>query len=221
MKLFKYRLNNHKYGIGVVDCGGFISIFHMGFTDNTYTSLRVINDRVSELVVALGCVYSRQKNKVIIANCSPNSNRSIQVNRSGYGIHISNLCINDNVALRLVQILVGGISKRVLDIEEFICPICENGVWHWIFVFNFGHKVVIAKSDEYDNIQGMIIPTSKTYTVSNKLLREHEARIKNGSPNTQYDMANPYGRGELVLPGSNSIQFVGETLKTIYFSQWP
>jgi hypothetical protein len=106
----------------------------------------------------------------------------------------------------------------IIEVEEFINLAFEDGVQRWIFVLNFGNRVVISNLDEHDWAQGMIIPRSSIYTVSNKLLREYNTRKKNWAPNSQFDMANPYGRGKLVLPGSDCILFVGETLRTIYFT---
>ena len=34
-----------------------------------------------------------------------------------------------------------------------------------------------------------------------------------------YEMSYSYGRGKLVLPGTDSVLFVGETLRNIYDSQ--
>lgn len=225
MKYYKYRLHNKQYGIGVVDFGGFISILHMGFSYSTFSGLRVRKDKLGELVAALCCVYSGQKNKVTIANGSPDyGNSDIIVKRSGYGISICkaslwsyDLYFIDKIAIPLIQILEDGTSNGVLDVEEFIKPVSDSGYWYWIFVFNFGNRVVIAKLNEYDRVEGIIIPMCRTYTVSNKLLISYEKMSRTAL--AHLDMSYPYGRGELVLPGSDSVLFVSKTLRDIYDSQ--
>lgn len=226
MKLIKFNIYNDRYALGIADFGGFISILLMGFTNNTYSGLRVRKDKLGELVAALCSVYSGKKNIVTVANGSPDLvNSNIVVKRTGYCIRLSKehswsggLHFYDKVALPLIQLLESDSLNDIIEVEEFINPAFEDGVQRWIFVLNFGNRVVISNLDEHDWAQGMIIPRSSIYTVSNKLLREYNTRKKNWAPNSQFDMANPYGRGKLVLPGSDSILFVGETLKTIYFT---
>ena len=230
MKCFKYRLHNKQFGIGVIDFGGFISILLLGFSDNTFSGLRVRKDKLGELVAALCCVYSGQKNKVTIANGSPDyQNSDIIVKRSGYCICIgkryswypnscrSRLCFIDKIAVHLAQILEAGNSNGVLDVEEFINPVYENGEWRLIFVLNFGNRVVITTLDAYDLVQGIIIPKYKIHTVSNKLLKLYSTMSRTALAN--YEMSYSYGRGKLVLPGTDSVLFVGETLRNIYDSQ--
>ena len=120
----------------------------------------------------------------------------------------------DRIAIPLIQLLEDGTSNSEFEVEEFIKPVYENKSWYWIFVFNFGNRVVIANLNEYDRVQGMTIPMSRAYTVSNRLFDMYHM---NGKTITNYDMANPYGRGKLILPNSSSVLFVGETLRSIYF----
>ena len=226
MIFYTFRNNRNNYAIGATDFGGFNSILHMNISCGTFSGVRVRKDKRDELVAALCRVYSGEKKNVTIANGSPDfESNNIVVNRSGYDIHVSKeyswsrgLCFSDKVALPLIQLLEPGHSNRTIEVEHFIKPVNEDGNRHWIFVLNFGNRVVISTLDEYDHAQGMIIPRSSIYTVSNRLLQEYNTRKKNWAPNSQFDMANPYGRGKLVLPGSDSILFVGETLRTIYFT---
>ena len=226
MKFHKYRNYTNNNAIGATDFGGFISILQMDISRGTFSGVRVRKDKRDELVAALCCVYSGVKKNVTIANGSPDfESNNIVVNRSGYDIHVSKeyswsrgLCFSDKVALPLIQLLESDSLNDIIEVEEFINPAFEDGVQRWIFVLNFGNRVVISNLDEHDWAQGMIIPRSSIYTVSNKLLREYNTRKKNWASNSQFDMANPYGRGKLVLPGSDCILFVGETLKTIYFT---
>ncbi len=226
MKFHKYRNYTNNNAIGATDFGGFISILQMDISRGTFSGVRVRKDKRDELVAALCCVYSGVKKNVTVANGSPDLvNSNIVVKRTGYCIRLSKehswsggLHFYDKVALPLIQLLESDSLNDIIEVEEFINPAFEDGVQRWIFVLNFGKRVVISNLDEHDWAQGMIIPRSSIYTVSNKLLREYNTRKKNWAPNSQFDMANPYGRGKLVLPGSDCILFVGETLRTIYFT---
>lgn len=226
MKFHKYRNYTNNNAIGATDFGGFISILQMDISRGTFSGVRVRKDKLGELVAALCSGYSGKKNIVTVANGSPDLvNSNIVVKRTGYCIRLSKehswsggLHFYDKVALPLIQLLESDSLNDIIEVEEFINPAFEDGVQRWIFVLNFGNRVVISNLDEHDWAQGMIIPRSSIYTVSNKLLREYNTRKKNWVPNSQFDMANPYGRGKLVLPGSDSILFVGETLRTIYFT---
>lgn len=228
MKFHKYRNYTNNNAIGATDFGGFISILQMDISCGTFSGVRVRKDKRDELVAALCCVYSGVKKNVTVANGSPDfESNNIVVNRSGYDIHVSKeyswsrgLCFSDKVALPLIQLLEPGCPNGTIEVEHFIKPVNEDGLRNWIFILNFGNRVAISILDEYDHVQGMIIPMSSIHTVSNKLLREYNTRKKNWASNSQFDMANPYGRGKLVLPGSDSILFVGETLRNIYDSQW-
>lgn len=225
MKTFKYKIHRENFTIGIVDYGGFITILNMNNID-IYTGLRIRKDKISDLVKALCCVYSGQKNRVTIVNSSPDCpNYDIVVKRSGFYIYIEQnswtyggLYFIDRIALPLIQLLEDGTSNGVFEVDEFIKPVYDIGYWFWIFVFNFGNRVVIAKLNEYDRLQGMTIPMSRTYTLSKKLINMYHM---NGKTITNYDMANPYGRGKLILPSSDSVLFVGETLRNIYVSQKP
>lgn len=224
MKTYKYKIHRESFTIGIVDYGGFITVFNMNNSD-TYTGLRIRKDKTSDLVKALCCVYSGQKNKITIANASPDSpNHDIVVKRTDFYICIKidswtygGIYFIDRIAMPLIQLLEDGTSNGVFEVEEFIKPVYENRSWSWIFVFNFGNRVVIANLNEYNRVQGMTIPMSRAYTVSNMLINMHHM---NGKTITNYDMANPYGRGELILPNSDGVLFVGETLRNIYDSQW-
>jgi len=221
MKTYKYKIHRESFTIGIIDYGGFITILNMNHID-TYTGLRIRKDKTSDLVKALCCVYSGQKNKVTIVNASPDCpNYNIIVKKSGFYICIEvdswmygGIYFIDRIAIPLIQLLEDGTSNSEFEVEEFIKPVYENKSWYWIFVFNFGNRVVIANLNEYDRVQGMTIPMSRAYTVSNRLIYMYHM---NGKTITNYDMANPYGRGKLILPNSSSVLFVGETLRSIYF----
>lgn len=191
------------YGILYYD--DFICIFDMSISSDYYFGIRVLNDKLDELVDALnqinsGIVSETIVSEVIVPEGSPimkngnNYNADIIIRRSNNMFSIlSGRQSGNNIILEsggiiteckvlpeLIQALKGVVTNGAFYAEYFIQPDydSDNDLMYWIIVLKFDNCVVVLSLDSRNSVCGMSIPMTKISDISKKLIKKYETHMK-------------------------------------------
>ena len=233
------------YGILYYD--DFICIFDMSISSDYYFGIRVLNDKLDELVDALNQINSGIVSEAIVSEGSPimkngnNYNADIIIRRSNNLFCILSGCQSGNdfvyecggfftdskVLPELIQALKGIVTNGAVYAEYFIKPDydSDNDLMYWIIVLKFDNCVVVLSLDSRNSVYGMSIPMTKISDISKKLIKKYETHMKailqGINANTDFSLLKANGRGVVPLPSADSSLFVAQTLMDIKDSPGP
>ena len=231
---------------GILFHDNFICIFDMSISSDYYFGIRVLNDKLDELVDALNQIDSGIVSEVIVSEGSPimkngnNYNADIIIRRSNNLFCILSGCQSGNdfvyecggfftdskVLPELIQALKGIVTNEAFYAEYFIQPDYDrdNNLMYWIIVLKFDDCVVLLSLNSENCVDGMRIPMSKISAISKELIKKYDTHMKailqGINANTDFDLFNAHGK-IVHLPSTNSALFVARTLIYIKDSQQP
>ena len=241
--MYCFKKEDRRYGILFHD--DFICVLDMDIRLDYYYGIRVLNDKLDELLDALNQINTGIVSSVTVAGGSPiwkcgnNYNADILIRRSDKLFSIlSGRQSGNNIILEtggiiteckvlpeLIQALNGVVINGAFDVGHFIAPDGDSDHMYWIIVLKFDDRVVLLNLDSKNKVQGMNIPNSKISAVSKKLMKKyltHMRAISQGiDANTDFSLTYSNGYSSLYLPSADSALFVAQTLLDIKDSQQP
>lgn len=201
--MYCFKKEDCHYGILFHD--DFICVLDMDIRLDYYYGIRVLNDKLDELVDALnqinsGIVSEAIVSEVIVPEGSPimkngnNYNADIIIRRSNNMFSIlSGRQSGNNIILEsggiiteckvlpeLIQALKGVVADGAFYAEYFIQPDYDNDndLMYWIIVLKFDNCVVVLSLDSRNSVYGMSIPMTKISDISKKLIKKYETHMK-------------------------------------------